>query len=343
MVITPGWAPGPERPQGAPQVAPARPAGAEADLVARELEAVERRLAAVTEGAEPPLPEVVSHLVGAGGKRLRPRVLLLAARAHGLEGDALVSLAVAAELVHSATLLHDDVVDEAETRRGRTVASRLWGNALAVLAGDFCLSAGLAEISRAGDIRAVRTLSATVIEMAEGEVIQLRGRGRLCLDEDIYRAVIERKTAALMAWCARVGGLLPAPADRALEAYGRALGVAFQIADDILDYEGDAAETGKGVGVDLGEGKATLPLIEACRRLPALRAELEAALPEGGLEGRALRGVVERVTGCGAVEAARTAALGEAARAVAALGVLPQSPYRAALEALAWRAARRSR
>ncbi|MFH2010630.1 MAG: polyprenyl synthetase family protein [bacterium] len=302
-------------------------------LVQHELDRVQQRLDTIAEGAQAPLPEITAHLIGGGGKRVRPLVLLLSAAESSVPGDSQISLACAAELLHSATLLHDDVVDEAAQRRGKPVAQSVWGNSLAVLAGDHCLSLALTEIAEVGELRPVKTLAATLGVMAEGEVIQLGNRNRLNLSLDVYFDVVDRKTASLMAWCARVGGLLPPEVDRAMGVYGRAVGMAFQIADDILDYQGDAAVTGKEIGTDLREGKPTLPLIEACRLVPGLAQRLRGLDATGG-NGLA-REIVTTVLQCGAIESTREMALAAAGRARDALAPLSRSPFRDALADLA--------
>jgi len=346
--------------------------------VARELTRVEQRLAGFARGAAAPLPALTGHLVGGAGKRVRPLILLLSARACEVEPDAAVPLATAAELVHSASLLHDDVVDEAHSRRGRPAAHQRWGNAPAVLSGDYCLASAMAEIATLGRPEPVTTMAETVQELAQGELLQLARRSRrtldAALDEGDYYRVLDQKTASLLTWCARVGGLLPPPQDRALRRYGRALGRSFQIADDVLDYQGDPTVTGKDLGADLREGKVTLPLIEACRRCPDLSTRLaralgmlraspsgvhvcgpaarEATLPaecspetEGKKNGSAeppltvaqaaLGDIARHVRACGAVDAARTHALEAAQQARDALTDLPRSPAREALRDLA--------
>jgi octaprenyl-diphosphate synthase len=344
------------------------------EVVARELIRVEQRLAGFAQGAAAPLPALTGHLVGSGGKRVRPLILLLSARACGVEPEAAVPLATAAELVHSASLLHDDVVDEAHSRRGRPAAHQRWGNAPAVLSGDYCLASAMAEIATLGRPEPVSTMAETVQELAQGELLQLARRSRPtladALDEQDYYRVLDQKTASLLTWCARVGGLLPPPQDRALRRYGRALGRSFQIADDVLDYQGDPAVTGKDLGADLREGKVTLPLIEACRRRPDLSTRLARALgmlpaacagpaqgdiarPAAGSPGAptekdgaseppstvasraALGDIARQVRACGAVDAARTHALEAARQARDALHDLPRSPAREALHDLA--------
>jgi octaprenyl-diphosphate synthase len=221
--------------------------------------------------------QVAEYIIGAGGKRLRPMLLLLAARApargNGAAFDAdIQQLAAVIEFIHTATLLHDDVVDDSDLRRGRSTANAVWGNAASVLVGDFLYSRSfqlMVELERA---EVMRILADTTNQIAEGEVLQLLHVRNPDTDEAAYLRVIERKTAVLFAAATRLGGLL-ADADAAtcdaLHAFGLNLGYAFQIADDVLDYASDAATLGKNLGDDLAEGKATLPLIHAIRHSDA--------------------------------------------------------------------------
>lgn len=304
-------------------------------MVADLLGEMEARLAGCVGRGTAPIPEVGAHLSGAGGKRIRPHVLLLSARAHGVGPERAVALAVAAELLHTASLLHDDVVDEATLRRGKTAARLRWGNTATVLAGDFYLAQGLTAISELGDPRPVETLAEVVADLAEGELIQLAHRGKITPDSEIYFNVVRRKTASLIAWCARVGGSLEGAADQAMLAYGQALGTAFQLTDDVLDVAGDPDTTGKDLGTDLREGKLTLPLLEACRLCPELTADLRSIATSTGdttaLQAQTLRSVIES----GAIARVTQKAHELTQEARAALAVLPPSPARDALGNLA--------
>ena len=209
--------------------------------------------------------QVAEHIVAAGGKRLRPMLTLLAARAAGYRGDA-PQLAAIVEFIHTATLLHDDVVDESDLRRGRTTANALWGNAASVLVGDFLYSRAFQLMVELDAHAGHDVLADTTNAIAEGEVLQLLHVRNPDTDEAAYLRVIERKTAVLFAAATRLGALLAgadATRQTALRDYGMALGYAFQIADDVLDYGADAATLGKNLGDDLAEGKATLPVIHA--------------------------------------------------------------------------------
>ncbi|MBN2574720.1 MAG: polyprenyl synthetase family protein [Deltaproteobacteria bacterium] len=304
-------------------------------LVEEDMESVERRL---TESMDSPIgriPEVGSHLLGAGGKRLRPLLAVLVARAGGCDVAAAVAAGCAAELIHSATLFHDDVVDGGSVRRGRPAARMIYGNGLAVLVGDFCLARGLDLVAATGSIVMVRTLAATVTEMAEGEVAQLEGAGNPDVTIASYLQVVDRKTASLMAWCARVGGLLPGALDGPLGRYGRALGRAFQIADDILDCAAGESTTGKSGGRDLQEGKLTLPVLLACESDRALRARIREGLRAAGMAAETAQTILLAVRTAGGVERARKRALALTEEAIAELVVLPASPYREALAELA--------
>src|SRR5262245_37844430 len=222
-----------------------------AALVGEEMRQVEARLAERMDSPVGAIPQVGAHLLGAGGKRLRPLLAVLSARATGAPLDFGIAVGCAAELIHTATLYHDDVVDDGRVRRGRPAARMVFGNGIVVLVGDFCLARALETVALTGALPIVKSLATTVTEMAEGEVSQLERAGNPDATVDDYFRVIDRKTASLIAWCARVGGSVGPELDGALERYGRALGRAFQIADDVLDAAADEATAGKSVGHDL--------------------------------------------------------------------------------------------
>jgi octaprenyl-diphosphate synthase len=300
-------------------------------LVDNEMHLVETRLSEQIDSPIGRIPEIGNHLLGAGGKRLRPLLSVLAARMADGNLDQGIAAGCAAELIHTATLFHDDVVDNGDVRRGRPAARMIFGNGLAVLVGDFCLARGLDLVASTGSIVMVRSLAATVTEMAEGEVAQLEGAG----DPDVtlahYLRVVDRKTAALMAWCARVGGVLAGPFDAALGRYGRSLGRAFQIVDDILDCTTDETITGKSVGRDLQEGKLTMPVLLACEVDTDLRSRIREILGEQGLSADQARSILSAVRAAGGIERAHKRALAFADEAAAELSVLPSSRYRDAL------------
>ena len=281
--------------------------------------------------------EVAQYIVAAGGKRLRPALLLLACGACGYRGEARLPLAAVIELIHTATLLHDDVVDESRLRRGRRTANAAFGNAAAVLVGDFLYSRAFQMMVELDHMRVMRVLADATNAIAAGEVMQLMASRDPDVDEARYLEVIRRKTAKLFEAAARLGGVL-AGGSQALEeglaAYGMHLGTAFQLVDDVLDYSGDAAAIGKSLGDDLAEGKPTLPLIRALRTGTREQAALvRRAILEGGREEFA--GVLEAIRACGALDYAREAAGREAQAAARALAPLPASEFRQSLLELA--------
>jgi octaprenyl-diphosphate synthase len=300
-------------------------------LVEKEMHVVETRLCEQMDSPVGRIPEVGGHLLGAGGKRMRPLLSVLVGRASAIDLDHAVAAGCAAELIHTATLFHDDVVDEGSVRRGRPAARMIYGNGVAVLVGDFCLARGLDLVASTGSITMVKSLAATVTEMAEGEVAQLEGAGNPDATIANYLRVVDRKTASLVAWCARVGGVLPEALDAPLGRYGRALGRAFQIVDDVLDCTADERTSGKSAGRDLQEGKLTMPVLLACESDNNLRARIRDALGERGMPAEQAQGILVGVRAAGGIERARKRALAFADEAVAELDVLPASPYRDAL------------
>jgi octaprenyl-diphosphate synthase len=287
----------------------------------------------------PRIPEVTAHLVEAGGKRLRPLLTLAAARMCGYEGGHHVRLAATVEFIHTATLLHDDVVDESARRRGRPTANLLWDNKSSVLVGDYLFARAFQLMVETGSVRVLDILSNAAAVIAEGEVLQLTATGSLATTEDVYLRVVRGKTAALFSAASEVGGIVAAAPEAqvaALREYGDALGVSFQITDDLLDYDGASASLGKNVGDDFRERKMSLPVIRAVaagdgEERAFWRRVIEAGdQREGDLE-RALA-LFERH---GTLASTRATALGHAARARDALAVLPEGPIRGHLEGLA--------
>jgi octaprenyl-diphosphate synthase len=303
-------------------------------LVETEMHLVETWLARQMESPVGRIPEVGGHLLGAGGKRLRPLLSVLMARASQIDLEHAVAAGCAAELIHTATLFHDDVVDGGSVRRGRPAARMIYGNGVAVLVGDFCLARGLDLVASTGSITMVRSLAATVTEMAEGEVAQLEGAGNPDLTIPAYLRVVDRKTASLVAWCARVGGVLPLALDQAMGRFGRGLGRAFQIIDDVLDCTSDERVSGKSAGRDLQEGKLTLPVLLACDSDPNLRSRIRQALGEQGIPADLAHDLLTAVRAAGGIERARKRALALAEEAVAELSVLPSSRHRDGLAEL---------
>jgi octaprenyl-diphosphate synthase len=311
-------------------------------LVADEMKGVEARLTERMESPIGSIPQVGGHLLGAGGKRLRPLLAVLAARAADAPLDHAVAVGCAAELIHTATLYHDDVVDDGRVRRGRPAARMVFGNGVVVLVGDFCLARALETVALTGSLAMVQSLATTVTEMAEGEVAQLERAGNPDATVEDYFRVIDRKTASLIAWCARVGGSVDAALAAPLERYGRAVGRAFQIADDVLDSAIDETTAGKSVGHDLQEGKLTLPVLLACEADPALGRRIRTQLGEQGVPAAVATEILADVVRAGGVEKARRKAVTLAEEAANALEALPASQYRDALRALAHLSADRS-
>ena len=275
---------------------------------------------------------VAQYIIGAGGKRLRPAVLLLTARGLGYEGKAHALLAAVIEFIHTATLLHDDVVDESDLRRGRATANSAFGNAASVLVGDFLYSRAFQMMVEAGNLRALRILADATNRIAEGEVLQLLNVRDPTVDEARYFRVVERKTATLFEAAARIGAVLAgasAAAEEDCARYGAALGTAFQVIDDVLDFDGNPQEIGKRLGDDLREGKATLPVIHALETAaPAEREVVAEAIRTGGGDFEAVATIVHAN---GSIAYARQRAEREAQTALEAATRLPPSPYRNSL------------
>ena len=277
------------------------------------------------------------YIVNSGGKRLRPLLVLLAAGACSYAGPHHIGLAAVIEFIHTSTLLHDDVVDSSDLRRGRKTANALWGNEASVLVGDFLYSRSFQMMVEAGSMRVMEILADTTNVIAEGEVMQLMNCHDPDTTEERYYEVIRCKTAKLFEAAARLGAVLgerPAAEEEALTAYGMHLGIAFQLVDDALDYASSAEEMGKNIGDDLAEGKPTLPLIYAMRTgTPEQSALIRTAIEEGGLE--SIEAVRAAIASTDAIAYTARSAQAEAEKAIQSLGVIPESPYRDALEELA--------
>ena len=281
--------------------------------------------------------QVSRYIVAAGGKRLRPALLLLMCGALGYTGEQRYNLAAVVEFIHTATLLHDDVVDESTLRRGRATANEAFGNPASVLVGDFLYSRAFQMMVDAGDMRIMQTLAEATNVIAEGEVIQLMNMHDATLSEAAYLRVIRSKTAKLFEASARIAPLLarvPVHVERCCAEYGQALGTAFQVIDDVLDYDGNTAEMGKNLGDDLREGKATLPLIIAMQRgTQAQCSTIRQAIETGGAQ--EIAEIISIVQQTGALQATRDAAADEAQRALDALAGIPDNRYSRALFDLA--------
>ena len=285
-----------------------------------------------------PLVATVSqYIISAGGKRLRPAILLLMCGALGYREAQRFNMAAVVEFIHTATLLHDDVVDESTLRRGRATANEAFGNPASVLVGDFLYSRAFQMMVDAQDMRIMQTLADATNVIAEGEVMQLVNMHDASLDEAAYLRVIRSKTAKLFEASARLAAILSHSSpeiEQACAEYGQALGTAFQVIDDVLDYDGDAAEMGKNLGDDLREGKATLPLIAAMRRGTAeQRALIRSAIETGETE--RLPEIIAIVKSTGALDVTRQAAAAEAQRAVEATRQFQRNPYTEGLLQLA--------
>src|SRR6056297_524131 len=287
----------------------------------------------------PRIPEVTAHLVEAGGKRLRPLLTLASADLCGYAGEYDVHLAATVEFIHTATLLHDDVVDESAQRRGRPTANLLYDNKSSVLVGDYLFARAFQLMVEPGSIRVLDILSNASATIAEGEVLQLTAARDLRTDEGVYLQVVRGKTAALFSAATEVGGVIAgAPEEQisALFRYGDALGVAFQIVDDLLDYEGDSTATGKNVGDDFRERKLTLPVIKAVAAADDdERAFWKRTIEKGRQEDGDLEQAMALLTRHGALEATRRDALSWATKAKSAMDALPDHPVRRMLIDLA--------
>ncbi len=280
----------------------------------------------------PRIPEVTAHLIDAGGKRLRPMLTLAAARLCGYQGHDHVKLAATVEFIHTATLLHDDVVDESKQRRGRPTANLLWDNQSSVLVGDYLLARSFLLMVETGSLRVLEILSNASATISEGEVLQLTAASDLSTDEKIYLQVVRGKTAALFSAATQVGGVIagaPEEQVQALYDYGDALGIAFQIADDLLDYRGDSAATGKNVGDDFRERKLTLPVIKAVAMADAEeRSFWSRTIEKGEQRDGDLDHALDLLHRHGTLDATRTEALAWAEKAKTAILTLPENDLR---------------
>lgn len=306
-------------------------------LIADDMIEVDRVIAARLDTGVPLVAQVSQYIISAGGKRLRPALLLLMSGALGYSGAQRYNMAAVVEFIHTATLLHDDVVDESTLRRGRPTANESFGNPASVLVGDFLYSRAFEMMLDANNMRVMKILAEATNVIAEGEVLQLMNMHDASLDEAAYLRVIRSKTAKLFEASTRLAAVL-AGADNATEeacaTYGQALGTAFQVIDDVLDYAGDAGETGKNLGDDLREGKTTLPLILAMQRAtPAKSALIRDAIEAG--DALQLPQIVAIVEETGALDATRAAAASEAQRAIDALHGFPTNSHTTGLLHLA--------
>jgi len=306
-------------------------------LVANDMAVVDQVIQQRLSSDVPLVAQVAQYIIQAGGKRVRPALLLLVCQALGCQDPRRHSLAAVVEFIHTATLLHDDVVDESTLRRGRDTANQIFGNAASVLVGDFLYSRAFQMMVDAGNMRVMQVLADATNVIAEGEVLQLMNMHNPDIDEEAYLRVIRAKTAQLFEASARLAAILAhgdGDTEARCAAYGQALGAAFQVVDDVLDYEGDATELGKNLGDDLREGKMTLPIIATLPRCTTDEAALiRRAIEHGNTD--ALEDIVAIVRRSGGLQAARASAMAEAQRAMDAARALPANRYTEALVQLA--------
>lgn len=306
-------------------------------IIAQDMRDVDLVIARRLDSSVPLVGQVSRYIIAAGGKRLRPALLLLVCGALGYTGQQRFNMAAVVEFIHTATLLHDDVVDDSAMRRGNATANETFGNPASVLVGDFLYSRAFQMMVDAQNMRIMEVLADATNVIAEGEVLQLMNMHNAELDESAYLQVIRSKTAKLFEASARVGALLSGASsdlENACAEYGQALGTAFQVIDDVLDYTGNSELLGKNLGDDLREGKTTLPLIAAMQRgSENERLIIKCAIENG--DTTKLEEVVRIVKGTGALDVTRQAASAEAARAISAAKRLPVSAYSECMIALA--------
>jgi len=310
-------------------------------LIADDMREVDRVIGRRLNSGVPLVGEVSRYIIAAGGKRLRPALLLMMCGALGHRGTERFDFAAVVEFIHTATLLHDDVVDESTLRRGRPTANESFGNPASVLVGDFLYSRAFQMMVDGGRMEVMRILAEATNVIAEGEVQQLMNMHDASLNEEAYLRVIRSKTAKLFEASVRIAAVLadaPPAVEQACIVYGQALGTAFQVIDDLLDYDGDAGEMGKNLGDDLREGKATLPLIIAMQRGTPAQAQLVRTAIEQGGDSSDLESIMDIVRETGALDSVRQAAAAEAQRAMDAIEALnfeKDNPYAEGLLQLA--------
>lgn len=306
-------------------------------LISQDLAAVDRLIAGRLDSNILLIDQLSQHIIGGGGKRIRPILVLLSARCFGYEGPHHLTLAAVVEFIHTATLLHDDVVDDSHLRRGNETANAIWGNEASVLVGDYLFSRSFQLMTDVGDLKVMKILSDASNTIAKGEVLQLINCHDPDTTEQRYMDVISAKTAKLFSAATQLGAVLsqqPDPIETAMQHYGQHLGIAFQLIDDALDYDGNAEALGKNVGDDLAEGKPTLPLIYALQQGNAAQQErLQDVIIHGSLQD--LQEVQQIIASTGAIEYTYQRAKQEAQFALDQLKCIPDNAYRDALTSLA--------
>lgn len=306
-------------------------------LIASDMDSVDKLIIQSLKSDVVLINQIGAYIVHSGGKRLRPMIVLMAAQACGYSGSRHIDLAAIIEFIHTATLLHDDVVDGSELRRNRETANAVWGNEASVLVGDFLYSRSFEMMVGVGEMRVMDILSHATNRIAEGEVLQLLNVHNPETSENEYMEVIKRKTATLFEAGARLGAVIAGESEaqaQALAAYGLHLGIAFQLVDDALDYDASKSDIGKNVGDDLAEGKPTLPLIQAMKQADAeTREHLAQIIEQGGLD--QIDFVMQAIANSDAITYTQQLAREEAELAKQALSPLPDTPYRQALADLA--------
>ncbi len=306
-------------------------------LVAKDMDGVNACIRAQLHSDVVLIEQMGEYIVNSGGKRLRPVIAVLAARACGYQGDKHYLTAAIIEFIHTATLLHDDVVDASDLRRGKETANSIWGNEASVLVGDFIFSRAFEMMVQVGNMRVMDILSSTSNTIAEGEVLQLMNCNEPDTTEEQYMQVIKCKTARLFGASAQIGALLAGRSveeEKSLEDYGKHLGIAFQLIDDVLDYRADSKTMGKNVGDDLAEGKPTLPIIHALKNASGEQAKKLSQIIVNG-DRDSLDFVMSMIQQTNALEYTQNAAQQEAEKAKHALQWLPESEYKTALSSLA--------
>ncbi len=313
-------------------------------LVSEDFDAVNRLIIEKTQSQISLIDDLSNHIVQSGGKRLRPLLVLLASRACNYNGEDHITLAAMIEFFHTATLLHDDVIDESTLRRGRETANAIWGSKASILVGDYLFTQYMQLLVNVGNLPIMRLLTEITHQIGCGEIIQLVNRHNPALTDEEYFAVIRSKTSLLFAASAKIGAMIANASEEvatSLYAYGLHLGNAFQLIDDALDYCSDAKTLGKNIGDDLADGKATLPLIHVLKHgTPAQQLQIKESLLQGSLDH--LPEILESIAATNAIEYTQSVAATEVDRAISALQILPDSVYKDALSELAQYAIQRN-